>query len=105
MTTTYQTISSNAPHSVTVNIRDGEFENEQGACYVRGYYGEPFMDQFSGVGISDNVYRMKAVYRDGIFYILNPNLCREWKTTGEAVFSYARISIPIERVMMCEAQA
>ena len=105
MTTTqfYQRISADAPHSITVNIRDGQFEQENGACYVVGHSGEPFMDQFSGVGVSDHQYRMKAVKRDGIIYILNPNLCREWKATGEAVFSYARIAIPPERIMMCEA--
>lgn len=89
-----------------VRLRDDLFAQVPGACYVRGYNGQRYMDQFDGVGPSPVEYEMKAILRDGVFYIpaptygdpgLGPN---GWRTIG-ATFVKADIQdIPSNKIRM-----
>ncbi len=51
------------------DLRDATFSNQPGAIFVSGASGEPYIDQFVGVGYSTTPYKMKALLVDGIVYI------------------------------------
>lgn len=85
-----------------INMDDKMFAVIPGACYVHGYAGQRYMDQFSGVGISPAEYRMKAIIRDGVYYIFDlETSSADWRTNG-ARFKRAPVqSIPADKVKMC----
>jgi hypothetical protein len=58
---------------IKANSYDPVFKQEDGACYVKGYWSDSWMGQFSGVGYSSAPFKMKAIMRDGIVYIPDPN--------------------------------
>ena len=53
----------------TCDLRDSHFRSNNGACYVTGYWGFPWIDQFPGAGPSPSLFKFKAVERDGVIYI------------------------------------
>jgi hypothetical protein len=70
------------------DLRDETFELTVGACYVIGFAGNPWIDQFAGVGPSGTPYHFKAVMTsDGKIYIPDPEYAA-WTPKRER--NYAR---------------
>lgn len=94
---------------MTADLRNKQFENNPHAVYVHGFYSEPFMADFAGVGYSETPYKMKALLIDGIVWI--PNLRQrisDLKSSERASFLekrqmvVARIQPPIRAIEKLE---
>lgn len=54
--------------NITASIQDDDFYNNPQAVYVTGYFGDPWLAEYGGVGPSPAPYSMKALMVDGIVY-------------------------------------
>ena len=78
MTANWDWIGYKSKAKIEEPVDDDGFRKVPGARYVTGHYGEAHMDQFSGCGPSDVKYSFKAILRDGIVYIPDPDDPRDW---------------------------
>jgi len=87
---------------MNANLTDSQFQNTPGAIYVTGVFGEPHMDQFTGVGHSSTPYKMKAVMIDGTVYIPSPSYARKFYKRERDYSNYpmvrARIQPPMRAI-------
>lgn len=76
---------------MNANLTDSNFHNTPGAVYITGYFGEPHMDQFEGVGYSQAPYKMKAIVVDGIVYIPDPVYSRKYHKSQRDYSNYPMV--------------
>jgi len=73
------------PTSVIRSTLDQDWSRDPEAILVRGYFGNPFIDQFPGAGPSPAPFAFKALLIEGIVYMpdpstrgLEPSSARHW---------------------------
>ncbi len=80
--------------TIIADLTDKTFSQQPGAVLVYGSFGQPYMDQFPGVGPSPRPFSMMAIEKDGIVYIPDPDVPRHLRIKSSRLMIAAKHQPP-----------